>query len=155
MNRIKRLAQSYSKFISIPWRNDAAAAQRVIFCVYNETEERLLRAKIDEFEIATRHTGHEWDIFDLTDTFAAWLTSQRYAASYFQKPHLLSTLLPKYLSYIVAEFGIFLQTKTFNAESVIALKGVGSLFGFLKVKDVVDALAPLVISFCCGQLDTG
>ena len=34
MNRIKRLTQSYSKFISIPWRNDAAAAQRVIFCVY-------------------------------------------------------------------------------------------------------------------------
>ena len=83
MNRIKRLTQSYSKFISIPWRNDAAAAQRVIFCVYNETEERWLRAKIDEFEIATRQAGHEWSIFDLTDTFAAWLTSQRYATSYY------------------------------------------------------------------------
>lgn len=144
MNRIKRLTQSYSKFISIPWRNDAAAAQRVIFCVYNETEERWLRAKIDEFEIATRQAGHEWSIFDLTDTFAAWLTSQRYATSYFQKPHLLPTLLPKYLTYIVAEFDSFLQKKAFGAESVIALKGVGSLFGFLKVKDVVDALAPLV-----------
>lgn len=144
MNRIKRLTQSYSKFISIPWRNDVAAAQRVIFCVYNETEERGLRAKIDEFEIATRQAGHKWGVFDLTDTFAMWLTSQRYAASYFQKPHLLPTLLPKYLDYIVKEFDIFLHKKAFNVEYVVALKGVGSLFGFLKVKDVVDALSPLV-----------
>lgn len=144
MNRIKRLTQSYSKFISIPWRNDVAAAQRVIFCVYNETEERGLRAKIDEFEIATRQAGHVWGVFDLTDTFAMWLTSQRYAASYFQKPHLLPTLLPKYLDYIVKEFDIFLHKKAFNVEYVVALKGVGSLFGFLKVKDVVDALSPLV-----------
>lgn len=28
--------------------------------------------------------------------------------------------------------------------SVIAISGVGSLFGFLKVKDVVDRLAPMV-----------
>ena len=144
MNRIKRLTQSYSKFISSPWRNDVAAAQRVIFCVYNETEERGLRAKIDEFEIATRQAGHVWGVFDLTDTFAMWLTSQRYAASYFQKPHLLPTLLPKYLDYIVKEFDIFLHKKAFNVEYVVALKGVGSLFGFLKVKDVVDALSPLV-----------
>ena len=49
MSKIKRLAQSYGKYISVPWRDDAAAAQRVIFCVYNETEERELRAKVDEF----------------------------------------------------------------------------------------------------------
>ena len=70
MSRVKRLIQSYSKYISVPWRDDAAAAQRVIFCVYNETEERWLRAKVDEFEIVTRQAGHEWAMFDLTDTFA-------------------------------------------------------------------------------------
>jgi hypothetical protein len=86
---IKRLIQSYSKFIAIPWRSDVAAAQRVIFCVYNENDELRLRAKIDEFEIATRQSGHEWSKFDVTDTFAIWLSSQRYAKSYFQKPNLL------------------------------------------------------------------
>ena len=44
MSRVKRLIQSYSKYISVPWRKDAAAAQRMIFCVYNETDERWLRA---------------------------------------------------------------------------------------------------------------
>ena len=104
MSRVKRLVHSYSRHISIPWRDDAAAAQRVIFCVYNENEERWLRARVDEFEIVTKQAGHDWALFDLTNTFAAWLSSQRYAKSYFQKPHLLATVLPKYLDYIVDEF---------------------------------------------------
>ena len=144
MSRIKRLIHSYSKYISIPWRDDAAAAQRVIFCVYNENEERSLRAKVGEFEIVTRQANHEWAMFDLTDTFANWLASQRYARSYFQEPHLLSTLLPKYLAFIADEFENFLQENDTGTNSVVAIQGVGSLFGFLKVKEVVDKLAPMV-----------
>ncbi|OQA13363.1 MAG: hypothetical protein BWY64_03662 [bacterium ADurb.Bin363] len=138
MSKIKRLLESYSKFIAVPWRDDAAAAQRVIFCVYSETDELHLRASIDEFEIATSQTGHKWAVFDLTDIFPAWLGTQRYAESYFQKPHLLPNLMPKLLLYIVEEFSKFL------AQQVVALQGVGSLFGFLKVKEVVEKLAPLV-----------
>ena len=144
MSRIKRLLQSYSKYISIPWRTDAAAAQRVIFCVYDETEERSLRAKIEEFSLATVQGGHQWVLFDLTDTFATWFSSQRYAKSYFQKPALFSTLLPKYSAYITAEFSDFLQKKAAGPDTVVGLQGVGSLFGFVKVRDVVEALAPLV-----------
>ena len=144
MSRIKRLIQSYSKFIAVPWRDDVAAAQRVIFCIYNENEERLLRAKIDEFELVTRQANHEWAVFDLTDTFALWLSSQRYAKSYFQKPSLLSTLLPKYLVFIAESFEKFLKENNMGSNSVVAIKGVGSLFGLIKVKQVVDTLAPMV-----------
>ena len=144
MSRVRRLVQSYSRHISIPWRDDAAAAQRVIFCVYNENEERWLRARVDEFEIVTKQAGHDWALFDLTNTFAAWLSSQRYAKSYFQKPHLLATVLPKYLDYIVDEFERFLDSRNIDENAVVAIQGVGSLFGFLKVKDVVDKLAPRV-----------
>jgi hypothetical protein len=144
VSRIKQLLQSYSRYISIPWRQDAPAAQRVIFCVYNENEELRLRAKIDEFEIATRKAGYNWFVFDLTDTFADWLTGQKYAESYFHKPELLVTLLPKYLTYIVDKFELYLIENTIEKNTVVAIKGVGSLFGLLKVKEVVDVLAPLV-----------
>lgn len=144
MSKVKRLVQSYGNYIAVPWRDDTAAAQRVIFCVYSETEELRLRAKIDEFELATRQAGHEWAVFDLTDTFAEWLASQRYAKSYFQKPHLISTLLPKYAEFIVEKFTAFLNANHIDENTVVALKGVGSLFGFLKVKDVVGNLAPAV-----------
>jgi len=144
MSRINRLIQSYSSYIAVPWRDDTASAQRVIFCVYNENEELRLRVKLDEFDIATRQAGHDWAVFDLTDTFAEWLTSQRYATSYFQQPHLLSTLLPRYLTFIANAFTRFVQGHEIGDNAVVALQGVGSLFGFLKVKEVVDQLAPQV-----------
>ena len=144
MSKVKRLIQSYNKYIAVPWRDDAAAAQRVIFCVYNENEERSLRARVDEFEIVTRQAGHKWAEFDLTDTFALWIGSQKYAKSYYQQPHLLPTLLPNYLTFIAAEVENFLQEHSVDQDTVVAIKGVGALFGFLKVKEVVDKLAPLV-----------
>ena len=144
MSRIKRLVQSYGQHIAVPWRSEVAAAQRVIFCVYNENDERWLRARIDEFEILTRQAGHDWSVFDLTDTFAVWLAAQRYAKSYFQKPDLLSTLLPKYMTFITDGFASFLNEKQVGPHAVTAVMGVGSLFGFLKVKDLVDKLSPLV-----------
>jgi hypothetical protein len=143
MSKIKRLSHSYSNYISVPWR-DAAAAQRVVFCIYHESEELRLRAKIAEFEIVTRNANHNWACFDLTNTFANWLGNQRYAKSYFEKPNLLQPLLPKYLLYIESEFSAFLQNNAVDDNFVIALTGVGTLFGVLKVKEVIDKLAPEV-----------
>jgi len=144
MNRIKRLLTSYGKYIAVPWRDDSASAQRVVFCVYHETDELRLRARIEEFELATREAGHDWALFDLTDSFADWLSGQRYARSYFEKPHLLTALLPKYLPFIADEFAGFLASVKAGPNTVVALSGVGSLFGLVKVKEVVDKLAPMV-----------
>ena len=143
MNKISRLLDSYRRFIALPWR-DAAAAQRVIFCVYDEGDERRLRARIDEFELATDRSGHRWLQFDLSDSFAAWLSTQRYARSYFAQPTLLTTLLPRYLDYLADQLSALLNNRHADDNTVVALTGVGSLFGFLKVKDVVDRFAPLV-----------
>ena len=144
MSKIKRLLQHYAAFISIPWRDDTPAEQRVIFCVYKEMDERALRAKVSEFELSTREAGHDWALFDLTDTFATWLSSQRYAKSYFKRPDLLPTLLPQYREYLIREFDQFLAQHEVGKNHVVALQGVGSLFGFIKVKAVVDCFAPKV-----------
>lgn len=144
MSKVKRLLNSYARFIEVPWRDDAAAAQRVIFCVYHETDELRLRARIEEFELATTNAGHRWALFDLTNTFAAWMAGQKYAARYFQQPNLLPAILPGYATYIVERFNEFLSEHQVTENDVVALKGVGSLFGFLKVKGVVDQFAPLV-----------
>ena len=144
MSKVKRLVASYGKYICIPWRSDAAAAQRVIFCVYNEADELRLRSRIDEFEIATKRSGHNWALFDLTDSFAQWLCRQKYAQSYFKKPNLLATIYHKYCEYITTRFTHFLEEYHVDDSYVVAIKGVGALFGFLKVKEVVEKLAPAV-----------
>jgi len=144
VNKVKRLVNSYARFIEVPWRDDAAAAQRVIFCVYPETEELRLRARIGEFELATTNAGHRWALFDLTDSLAHWLAGHKYAQSYFKQPHLLPSILAGYQSTIVDQFQAFLDTQTADTNTVVAIQGVGSLFGFLKVKGIVDQLAPRV-----------
>ncbi len=142
MSKVKRLLQSYERFINTPWRSDVAAAQRVVFCVYDAPEERALRAKIEEFELVTRAAGHEWRLFDLSDTFAQWLAPQRYARKYFDNPALLANLLPKYQEYLAEQFALFVAQSEAGANAVVAVQGVGTLFGLCKVKDIVDAFAP-------------
>lgn len=144
MNRIKRLADSYSRFIQVPWRDDAAAPQRVVFCVYPEGDELRLRARVEEFELVTREAGHGWFNFDLTDSFAEWLSTQRYAAKYFQQPNLLVSLYPRFREFIIARFDSFLEAARPGDQDAVGILGVGSLFGFLKVKEVVEQLAPRV-----------
>jgi len=144
VSKIKALIKNYENFILIPWRDDAAAAQRVIFCIYNENDELKLRYNIGEFEISTKRAGHHWVVFDITDTFAEWLSSQRYAKSYFEKPQLLSPLLGKYLVYLKEKFQEFLIIGKADETTVVTLIGVGSLFSLIKVKSLVDEFAPLV-----------
>lgn len=144
MSKLKRLAQSYTSYIKTPWREDAAAPQRVIFCVYNQKEELRLRASLGEFEIETKNANHDWALFDLTNQFPRWLASQRYRVKYFEKPDLISTLLPRFTEFITKEFISFLEDSNPDSNTVVALTGAGSLFGIVKVKEVVDNLAPLV-----------
>lgn len=143
MSKIDQLIENYTRHIAVPWA-DLASAQRVIFCVYNETEELRLRAKVEEFELVTKAKEHDWALFDLTNSFAEWMATQKYANSYFKKPQLINTLLPKYITYIGEQFQVFTEKKQCNENTVIAISGVGSLFGFQKIKDLVDMLAPKV-----------
>ena len=144
MSKVKRLIDSYGRFVALPWREDAAAAQRVVFCVYPETEELRVRANIEEFELVTRQAGHEWMAFDLTDTFAEWMAEQKYARAYFMSPEKLTTVIHRYLDWLEERFTNELRAQQAGENCVVALSGVGSLFGLLKVKAVVDRLAPHV-----------
>lgn len=145
MNKLKRLLRSYSQYIAIPWRVDTAAAQRVVFCVYDETDELHLRARVDEFELATRQAGHDWACFDLTNAFPDWMQGEEYAQSYFAEPELLKDLLPdELLDFIERSFVSWAAQVPLTEKTVVALTGVGSLFGFVKVKDCIDRLAPRV-----------
>lgn len=145
MNKVKRLLRSYTQFIAIPWRPDIAAAQRVIFCVYDEGDELQFRARIDEFELATRQAGHDWACFDLTNAFPEWMQNEDYASSYFAEPELLQDLMPEeLLDFIENSFDAWAAQIPLTETTVVSLMGVGSLFGFVKVKDCIDRLAPRV-----------
>jgi hypothetical protein len=143
VNKIEILKVNYKRYISTPW-SDVAAAQRVIFCVYDKEDERKVRLSLEAFKLITIEAGHDWKKYDLTDSFARWLIHQRYAEKYFQKPNFLSPLLKNYLKFILDDFETSLKDSLEGENTVVAVVGVGSLFGFLKARDVVEGMAPLI-----------
>lgn len=142
MSRLEQLIHRYEEFISLPWEQGLAGSQRVVFVVYDKSDERRLRAQIDEFQLATQKGGHGWSLMDLTDTFGKWMAGQEYRESYFEYPEDLSTLLPQFEEFVVGHVRSHVELGSEN--DVVALMGIGSLFGFMRVSSLVAGIADAV-----------
>ena len=152
MNRIDLLKRNYERICGLPWDQHVAGPQRVWFAVYDNEDERRLRLRLGLFKEATEHTSHAWLHRDLTDAFAVWLTSPPYAAyaeRYFASPKLLGTDPLNDFKRVVADVMIEALHAADPAEdTVVAFSGVASLFGFVRVSE----LLPLVEPFIRGRL---
>jgi hypothetical protein len=51
MSKVSALINAYEKHINIPWQQSLAGSQRVLFAVYDKTDELRLRAHVTEFEL--------------------------------------------------------------------------------------------------------
>jgi len=142
-NRIDKLLGAYRRHIGLPWQVGLAAIQRVIFAVYDKTDELRLRARIDEFEIATQQADKRWLLIDLTDEFPAWMMAQENREAYFECPEDLAGYSAGEVSLFVDALVASLQSRIAECSSphtVVALMGVGSLFGVARVSSVVEAI---------------
>jgi len=143
LNQIAKLSQVYRHHIGAPWQPTLAGAQRVMIVVYAKERERALRAGIGEFEQATRAEEHEWVQTDATDWFAEWMAAHDYRDAYFEDPELLDGAL-------VSEFRVFAIDKLsgiLNAadeNTVVAFFGAASLYGFMRVSDLVHSVEPAI-----------
>lgn len=141
MSRVDHLVKRYERFVSLPWDRNLAGPQRVWFVIYDKTDERRIRARIGEFELATKGAGHEWQLVDLTDSFPHWMAGQEYRESYFHSPEDLGILLPDFLHRIIQDISVVLASDEATTDSVVAVMGIASLFGFVKVSDIINAVA--------------
>jgi hypothetical protein len=158
MARIEDLAEQYGKHIATPWQRTVAGAQRVIMVVYDKDLERTLRARKLLFETATREASHDWFEVDVTDAFAAWLAESDYRDAYFDVPEDLQlTLDAEFADYVAGRVRATLTDPRATEQSVVAVFGVGALFGFTRVSEVLarvesDIRGRLVVFFP-GQYD--
>ncbi len=158
MGRIEDLAGRYQGHISAPWQRNLAGAQRTIFVVHDKTDERKVRAKLGLFEIATKAAGHGWKVIDLTGTFAHWMAAMDYREAYFEEPSDLSLKLQSdFVQYAAAELRKVLTAEDVDADTVVAVHGVASLFGFTKVslvlKEVEHDIRGRLVLFFPGEFD--
>lgn len=143
MGRVEDLAELYEQHISLPWQEALAGAQRVIMVVYAKELERTLRAKKGEFEQRTVRAGHKWIEFDCTKLFADWMANEEYKESFFEVPEDLALFLEgAFTRYAGDLIRNKLQMQDMN--TVTALTGVASLYGFLRVSELVRCIEPFV-----------
>ena len=137
-SRIARLVLNYERHASIPWPTTLAGPQRVWFAVYDKNDERRLRARVQEFEIATGRAGHGWALADVTDAFPAWLGAHEYRDSYFENPEALDVAMDDFLEHLATS--IRSELAAADERTVVGIIGVGALFGFVKVSALVKAV---------------
>ena len=138
-SRIARLVQGYQSFIELPWEKGLAGVQKVIFVVYNKADELRLRAQVEEFEIATKGAKREWLLIDITDAFPLWMASQEYRDSYFEYPDDLQDSLGEFTEAIVTQ--IIAQLDQANDNTVVAIQGVSSIYGFSHCSEIIAKAA--------------
>jgi hypothetical protein len=142
VSKLDILLREYGNHIAIPWQQGLAGAQRVIFVVYDKTDEMRFRSKVDEFEIATKAVDHNWKLLDLTNSFPEWMAGLDYRDSYFETPEDIDGLLPQFIDAIVTSITDLLMQPDVNDQTVVAVMGIACLFGFAKVSEIVQRSAP-------------
>lgn len=158
MARIEDIAERYGRHIATPWQRTIAGAQRVVMVVYDKELERTLRARKLAFETATREAGHDWFEIDISAAFAEWMASDDYREEYFASPEDLRLKLDAEFPEFVAErVGDALRKPEITTNSVVAVFGVGSLFGFARIshilKKVEADIGGRLVVFFPGQFE--
>ena len=143
MNQISKLATIYRRHIGAPWQRTMAGAQRVMIVVYAKERERMLRHRLGEFEEATRDAGHDWRLVDATPWFAEWMAGDDYRDAYFEAPELLEMKLEgEFREEVARRLSAVLEEADEN--TVVALLGTASLYGFLRVSELIQSVEPSI-----------
>ncbi len=140
MGRIEQLVENYGRFAVLPWEQNLAGAQRVWFAVYDKSDERRLRVRLDEFELETKNAKHGWKLVDVAGAFAEWMAAEEYHESYFQAPDDLEMAMSGFLDFVSARVKSALDDEAADANAVVAVHGIACLFGLVKVSDLIGAV---------------
>lgn len=146
-SKVAKLLSAYREHLSVPWQNGLAAIQRVIFAAYDKADELRLRANVEEFALATQQAGKRWLLLDLTHAFPEWMAAQEYRDAYFESPDDLAGYQTGELTEFISDLNTKLKA-SISAEAtpdtVVALVGVGTLFGLARVSSVVEGIKEAV-----------
>ena len=139
MGRVDELANLYEKHISLPWQRTTAGAQRVIMLVYDKDIEKVMRARIGEFELRTKKHGYKWRTVDYTDSFAKWMAGEEYREAYFEHPEDLTTKIEsEFAEHVTSDLIKHLEDS--DEDTVVAFLGVAGLYGFIRISKLISAV---------------
>jgi calcineurin-like phosphoesterase family protein len=157
-SKVDILLQSYDAVVNEKWQNTVSGKERMWFLVYDPSEHRKVELRIEEFEMATKKAGKKWVTISVKNCFADWMASHDYRDEYFQDPNALTDQLEtEFKQYVTDLLTKQIQENTDAEDLVIALLDVSSLFGFVRLSDVLNVVAPSLkgrmLVFFPGEFD--
>lgn len=136
VSKIDDLLDEYEKNVRRPWRKRVDGSQKVWFVVYSPNYEREIRARVEEFEMATTQADHGWTRCDLTQAFPKWMAQHEYREGYFEDPSGFDFIKEDFLAALADRVRSALTGADEN--TVVALTGISTLFGFVHVSDLIE-----------------
>jgi len=148
MSRIQQLAKTYGQHIVTAWQRTIADSQRVIIVVYDKELERDILAHKEEFEIVTKQANHGWFEVNVSPSFAEWISTS---------DDLQLKLESEFTGFVAGKIRSVLSQQEVTESSVVAVFGVGSLFGFTRISQVLKLIEPSIrgrlVVFFPGQYE--
>ncbi|MDB0068517.1 DUF1788 domain-containing protein [Akkermansiaceae bacterium] len=163
MSRLDQLIAAYRRHSSIPLKPGLPIAERVWFLVYPPEDERRLRNRIAEFEIATLDEGLSWREIDFSRSFAEWMDTfedEEERIDCLKEPEITE-------NYAEPGFSEFLAAKIQKVadevdpsrieRTVFAITGLLELYDFIHVSDILEELGKdvrgILLLFFPGERD--
>ena len=138
MSKIDDLIAAYQKQISLPWHDLLSPQEKVWFCIYDPSQERRLWKQMETFAIVTQEAGHDWILVDVTFLFEQFLASNEHQEKYYRNPRLLKFEEKNFLDHLSSYVGEQAQSST--SASVVAISGIGALYGIVRVSKIVEEI---------------
>lgn len=141
MSRVEDLAERFGRHLQVPVSVTGVAAERVLIVVYDKELERPLRERFGEFRNQAEAAGRRFARVDCTTMFADWMASLEYRDSYFEEPeHLSSKIEGEFKKVVIERLRQSLQGA--DARTVVAVTGTASLYGFVRLSEVIREIEP-------------
>lgn len=142
MNSLDDILLAYQRQVELPWMSDMPPAARVWIVWYDKSLQRRFTGRLSEFEQATIKAGHGWRCFDAAPWLGRWLARHEFFDALSSDPRELRGLLPDIEADLVSDIRQVIAQCTAN--DVLAIDGCGSLFGIVRVSNLLARIAPHV-----------
>jgi hypothetical protein len=139
LSSIEELLDDFRKRLAVPWRNDEPPAGRIWILWYDKTNERRVRGRLREFQLAAEQAGKSWREFDIAPQFGTWVAQQPWFERLAKRPGTLLTVIPEFEDNLAET--IRGELDACGPNHILALIGIASLFGLTRASAVLDKIA--------------
>jgi len=136
---VEDLLKSFDLVMKEPWSPSLSGQERIWFLVYDPAEQRKVDLRMGDFENCVKRANKKWVTISLKNCFPSWIANHEYRDEYFADPEaLVDQLDAEFKQYAIKFLCDELANANADENTLSAVTGVSSLFGFTRLSDVLS-----------------